>query len=115
MSTRKPQRGEVWRASLDPSRGHEQGGTRPVLVVSDDAFNSSASGMCVVLPITSRDKKIPWHVELAPREGGLTMRSFIKCEDVRAVSAERLQARLGKVEREKMEAVEYRLRLLLNL
>ena len=69
----------------------------------------------MVLPITSRDKKIPWHVELAPREGGLTMKSFIKCEDVRAVSTERLQARLGKVDRENMEAVEYRLRLLLNL
>ena len=115
MSNHKPQRGEVWRAGLDPSRGHEQGGTRPVLVVSDDAFNGSASGMCVVLPITSRDKKIPWHVELAPPEGGLTMKSYIKCEDVRAVSLKRLQARLGEISRDNMEAVEYRLRVLLSL
>lgn len=115
MSSSKPQRGEVWRAGLDPSRGHEQGGTRPVLVVSDDAFNSSASGMCVVLPITSRDKKIPWHVELVPSEGGLTMKSYIKCEDVRAVSVERLQEKLGEIKSQKMEDVEYRLRVLLNL
>lgn len=115
MSGRKPQRGEVWRANLDPSRGHEQGSTRPVLVVSDDAFNVSASGMCVVLPITSRDKKIPWHVQIEANQSGLTMKSFIKCEDVRAVSIERLQARLGEISREQTEAVEYRLRVLLNL
>lgn len=115
MSRDKPRRGEVWRASLDPSRGHEQGGTRPVLVVSDDAFNLSASGMCVVLPITSRDKKIPWHVEIEANQSGLTMRSFIKCEDVRAVSVERLLEKLGEINSEKIEAVEYRLRVLLNL
>ncbi len=36
----RPQRGEVWRADLDPVRGHEQAGTRRILIVSDDLFNS---------------------------------------------------------------------------
>ena len=37
----RPQRGEVWRADLDPVRGHEQAGTRPILIISDDIFNNS--------------------------------------------------------------------------
>ncbi|MDQ3814514.1 MAG: type II toxin-antitoxin system PemK/MazF family toxin, partial [Armatimonadota bacterium] len=79
----KPLRGEVWRAELDPVRGHEQGGTRPVLIVSDDAFNTGPAALCIALPFTSKDKRIPWHVAVAPPEGGLTMPSWIKCEDIR--------------------------------
>src|SRR6185295_5268066 len=46
-------RGEVWLADLDPTRGHEQAGRRPVLIVSDDVFNAGAAELVVVLPMTS--------------------------------------------------------------
>ena len=46
------QRGEIWIVSLDPSAGHEQRGTRPVLIVSPAAFNE-VTGTPVVLPITT--------------------------------------------------------------
>ena len=46
------QRGDIWLVSLDPSAGHEQQGTRPVLIVSPDAFNK-LTGVPVVLPITT--------------------------------------------------------------
>jgi len=46
------QRGDIWLVSLDPSAGHEQQGTRPVLLVSPDAFNK-LTGVPVVLPITT--------------------------------------------------------------
>ena len=46
------QRGEIWRVSLDPTAGHEQRGTRPVLIVSPRAFNE-LTGTPIVLPITS--------------------------------------------------------------
>ena len=46
------QRGEIWIVSLDPSAGHEQRGTRPVLIVSRAAFNE-VTGTPVVLPITA--------------------------------------------------------------
>jgi len=49
----------------------------------------------VVLPITTKDKKVPLHVKLMPSESGLKEPSFIKCEDVRSVSIERLSNRLG--------------------
>ncbi|MBQ9619305.1 MAG: type II toxin-antitoxin system PemK/MazF family toxin, partial [Neisseriaceae bacterium] len=43
-------RGDIWLVSLDPSVGHEQAGSRPVLIISPDKFNQ-ASGLPIVLPI----------------------------------------------------------------
>jgi mRNA interferase MazF len=111
----KPARGEVWLADLNPVKEHEQAGKRPCLVISVDLFNQGASGLIVVLPITSKEKRIPFHVELNPPEGGLKVRSFIKCEDVRSISVERLEKRWGTVSSEILAAVEDRLRILLGL
>lgn len=108
-------RGEVWLANLNPVKGHEQAGKRPCLVISVDLFNQGASGLVVVLPITSKEKGIPFHVELNPPEGGLRVRSFIKCEDVRSISVERLEDRWGIVSPEILIAVEDRLRILMGL
>jgi mRNA interferase MazF len=115
VSVADPARGEVWSVELEPTRGHEQGGTRPCLVVSADRFNQGQSGLAVVLPITSRRKGIPFHVEVQPPEGGLTTPSFIKCEDVRSVARERLVRRWGTVTRVTLAEVESRLRILLEM
>lgn len=90
-------RGEIWLADLNPVKGHEQAGKRPCLVMSVDLFNQGASGLVVVLPITSKDKSIPFHVKIDPPEGGIKTQSFIKCEDVRSISVERLGKRWGSV------------------
>ncbi len=111
----KPRRGEVWLVDLNPARGHEQAGKRPALVISVDLFNSGPAGLAVVLPVTTKDKKIPLHVKISPPEGGVKETSFIKCEDIRAVSTERLLARLGEVSQNTMAAVEDRVRILLGL
>ncbi|OGF57353.1 MAG: growth inhibitor PemK [Candidatus Fraserbacteria bacterium RBG_16_55_9] len=111
----EPSRGEVWLVDLNPTRGHEQAGVRPALVVSVDLFNHGPAGLVVILSITTRAKGIPFHVEIKPPDGGLKTRSFIKCEDVRSVAKERLSQRLGEVTGATMEAVEDRLRILLNL
>ena len=100
---------------LDPVRGHEQAGRRPALVVSVDALNHSRAELAIVLPITSRDKGIRSHVEIRPPEGGLGVTSFAKCEDVRSISTVRLEKRLGRVTRTTMQAVQERLRILLDL
>lgn len=110
-----PARGEIWTVDLNPVRGHEQAGRRSALVVSVDLFNEGPSGLVVVLPITSTDRRIPFHVPLHPPEGGLRKRSFAKCEDVRSISRERLAERLGEVTQGTMAAVEDRLRILLGL
>ncbi|NJL38501.1 MAG: type II toxin-antitoxin system PemK/MazF family toxin [Leptolyngbyaceae cyanobacterium RM2_2_4] len=111
----QPARGEVWLIDLNPVKGHEQAGKRPCLVISVDLFNQGASGLIVVLPITSKEKRIPFHVELNPPEGGLKVRSFIKCEDVRSISVGRLEKRWGIVSSETLAAVEDRLRILMGL
>jgi mRNA interferase MazF len=110
-----PVRGEIWLVDLNPTRGHEQGGRRPGLVVSVDLFNQGPAGLVIVIPITTKEKGIPLHVEIKAPEGGLTKRSFIKSEDIRSVSRERLVQRLGQVARSTLDAVEDRLRILLNL
>jgi mRNA interferase MazF len=110
-----PLRGDIWLIDLNPTRGHEQAGKRPGLVVSVDLFNQGPAGLVVVIPITTKEKGIPFHVEIKPPEGGLTKRSFVKCEDLRSVSKERLVQRMGRVARNTLGAVDDRLRILLDL
>jgi mRNA interferase MazF len=109
------QRGEVWTVDFDPVRGHEQGGLRPALVVSTDSFNAGPAALMVVLPITSRGKGIRWHVAIDPPEGGLTVQSFVKCDNVRSISQARLSRHWGIVSAVTLKAVEDRLRILLDL
>ncbi|MBI5447044.1 MAG: type II toxin-antitoxin system PemK/MazF family toxin [Deltaproteobacteria bacterium] len=115
MSSSGPSRADIWFVDLNPTRGHEQAGHRPALVVSVDPFNEGPSGLVVLLPITSKAKRVPFHVPLVPPEGGLSQPSFIKCEDIRSVAKERLTRRTGGVTPVTMEAVEDRLRILLGL
>ncbi len=110
-----PSRGEVWLVDPTPTRGHEPAGTRPGLVVSVDPFNHGPAGLVVVLPLTSVAKGIPFHVEIRPPEGGVKLKSFIKCEDVRSVAKDRLSRRWGKVSGNTLLAVEDRLRILFGL
>lgn len=113
--TPPPSYGEVWQIDFDPVQGHEQGGTRPGLVLSNDTYNHSAAQMVIVAPITSRFRNIPMRVPVDPPEGGLRARSFIKCEDLRAVSTTRLSRRLGTLSPGTIAEVADRLRILLNL
>lgn len=110
-----PNRGEVWTVSLDPTRGHEQAGSRPCLVLSVNEFNHGRAGLVVVLPITSRIRTIPSHVRLPRGEAGLRQDSVVKCEEVRCISKERLATRWGAVAPSTISAVESRVRLILGL
>jgi mRNA interferase MazF len=84
-------------------------------VFSVDSFNAGPAGLVVVLPLTTRVKGIPLHVELNPPEGGLGERSFIKCEDIRSISMDRLVSPLGAVSQETLARVEERVRILLGV
>jgi mRNA interferase MazF len=108
-------RGEVWQVNLNPTQGHEQAGIGPALIVSEDTFNNGPADLVIVVPITSVGKGIPFHVEVKPPEGGLTMRSFIKCEEIRCVSKQRLSQRLGEVSKRTIENVEDRIKIVLDL
>ena len=109
-------RGDVWLADLEPARGREQTGERPVLVVSTDPFNQGRSGLVVAVPFTTRRRGLPIHVEVRPPDGGLRDVSFAMCEQVRSLAVERLGPRpFGSVPPAVLRAVEDRLRLLLDL
>jgi mRNA interferase MazF len=110
-----PVRGEVWQVDLNPTRGREQQGRRPALVVSTDRFNKGPAELVVVVPLTSVDKRIPLHVRIDPPEGGVKQRSFAKCEDIRSISKDRLIKRWGSVSPATIQDVEDRLRILLDL
>jgi mRNA interferase MazF len=110
-----PQRGEVWLADLDPIKGREQAGRRPVLVVSVAEFNQSGADLVVAIPVTTNLRSIPWHVVAEPPEGGLKAPSAIMCEALRSVSKARLERRWGVVSPATMSEVEDRLRILLSL
>lgn len=91
-----PERGELWLAALDPVGPDEQGGTRPVLVVSTDAFDAWPVGLVIVVPITTGDRGFAHHVLVAG--GGLDRPSFAVPEYVRSVSQRRLRRRIGTAE-----------------
>jgi mRNA interferase MazF len=110
-----PKRGEVWWVVLDPTRGREQAGRRPALVLSADVLNTSAAGIVSILPITSRDRGIRSHVAMQPPEGGLAVPSWVLCEQVRTISRERLLGRIGAVTPRTLDAVSDRVRVLLDL
>jgi mRNA interferase MazF len=116
MKPRAPvSRGEIWLADLNPTRGHEQAGMRPVLVMSDDIFNRGAAGLVIALPLTTTLRPIPSHIRVDPPEGGLRHPSAVLCEAVRAISTERLHERWGRVRPGTIVRVEDVLRILLRL
>jgi len=113
LSPSTPERGEVWLAGLDPVVPGEQGGTRPVLVVSTNAFNAWPVGLVIVVPITTRDRGFAHHIVVAG--GGLDQPSFAMPEYVRSVARRRLRRRLGDAEEATLTAVDDWLRRLTGL
>jgi mRNA interferase MazF len=102
-------------ADLDPSRGREQSGTRPILVVSVDQLNHGPRDLVIILPMTGTPRNLPSHVPVNPPEGGLLKPSLIMTEQIRAISKDRLVRPLGSVTSQTMNQVENLIRLLLNL
>jgi len=115
MNKALPSRGEIWLANLNPSRGREQAGFRPCLVISVDRFSHGPAELVIVVPITSRNKAIPLHVEIAGKETGLDFTSYIKSEDIRSISRDRLEKKIGKVSEEVIREVLDRMEILLDI
>lgn len=110
-------RGELHQANLDPTTGSEQGGTRPVLIVSRNALNANAP-IVTVVPLTSRDNQrrlYPTHVELRAGEGALAKGSVVLCEQVRAVSKNRLTKKIGQISPQMLAIVDSTLKIALDL
>lgn len=110
-----PQRGEIWLADFNPTRGREQAGCRPALVLSVDRFNAGPADLVIALPVTKTIRSIATHVVIQPPEAGIKVESAILCEALRSVSRERLIVRWGRVSPGTLAEVEDRVRILLGL
>ena len=82
-------RGDIVWADLDPTRGHEQGGQRPVLVLSRRVFNER-SGTVIAVAITGQPQRAGFPLTLEIQSAELPKRSWIKISQVRTLSVQRL-------------------------
>ena len=109
-------RGEVWYADLSPSKGSEQGGMRPVLVIQNNIGNKHAP-TTIVAPITSRltKKLLPTHIAVAQGEGGLKAESIVLLEQIRVVDKQRLLQKLGALSSKKILEIDEAIRISLEV
>ena len=90
------QAGDILLADLNPVAGHEQGGRRPVLVLSGPSYNELRNEQLIVAAITSRQRNLPFHIAVGT-ESGLRVASWVQSESVRAISVQRVVRPLGRV------------------
>jgi mRNA interferase MazF len=94
-------RGEIRWAELNPVRGREQAGRRPVLVLSHDVFNER-SGTVIAMVLTSQEPRAGFPLTLESRAVGLTRRSWIKISQIRTLSVDRLGQRIARASDEEL-------------
>jgi mRNA interferase MazF len=97
-------RGEVRWAALNPVRGHEQAGERPVLVLSHDVFNER-SGTVIAVALTSQEPRAGYPLTLELTTAKLPKRSWVKISQIRTLSTERIGKRLGRASDEELGKV----------
>jgi mRNA interferase MazF len=97
-------RGEIYWADLALTRGHEQAGQRPVLVISHDVFNER-SGTVVALALTSQPPRAGLPLALKIESVKLPKPSWVKISQIRTLSTERLGRRLGRMSPEELALV----------
>ena len=95
-------RGEIYWADLNPVRGSEQAGFRPVVILSHEIFNRR-SGTVIAMAITSQPQRSGFPLTLALPDDRLPRRSWIKISQIRTISAERLGKRLGAVDKDVLD------------
>ncbi len=113
---RKIKRGDIYYADLNPVIGSEQGGTRPVLIISNNIGNKH-SPTVIVAAITSRahtKSRLPTHKNIN-EFSGLTQNSVVLLEQIRTIDKQRLQMFLGTLDRRFMVSVDDALSISLAL
>ncbi len=99
-------RGEIRWADLNPARGHEQAGLRPVLILSHDIFNEK-SGTVIAVAITSQPQKAGFPLTLELKSPNLPKKSWLKISQIRTLSVERIGKVVAKASLEELnQAIE---------
>ena len=97
-------RGNIYWADLNPVRGSEQAGVRPVLVLSHDVFNDR-SGTVIAVVLTSRPQRAGFPLTLKLESAELPAPSWVKISQIRTLSTERLSRRVAAVPAEELDQV----------
>ena len=97
-------RGEVRWADLSPTRGHEQSGRRPVLILSADVFNQR-SGTVIAVALTTQPPRAGFPLTLEVGPGQLSKPAWIKIGQIRTLSVQRIGRRMGTVSPEEVAQV----------
>ncbi|MCF7830581.1 type II toxin-antitoxin system PemK/MazF family toxin [Candidatus Gracilibacteria bacterium] len=96
---------DIYLVNLNPIKGSEQAGVRPVVIVSGNTMNEKLE-ICIVCPISSKEKKYASCVPIKKsKSNGLSSNSEIISFQVRTVSKERFGKKLGKITEEQLEQV----------
>jgi mRNA interferase MazF len=94
-------RGEIRWADLNPVRGHEQGGKRPVVIISQDVFNER-SGTVIAMAVTSQPQRAGFPLTLNLESANLPKRSWVKIGQIRTLSVDRIGELVDMVSPEQM-------------
>lgn len=109
-------RGEIYLVELNQTRGSEQGGIRPVLIIQNNVGNKF-SPTVIVASITSKltKTKMPTHVEVKASYDGLVQDSKVMLEQIRTIDKSRIRQKLGEISKENIEKVDQALLVSLSL
>jgi mRNA interferase MazF len=105
--------GEIWLTDLEPAVANEQGGVRPCLVISSDAYHRMPIRHVIIAPVTTKDRQLDHHVELVD-EGGLDRISYVMTEGVRAISVQRCMRKLGRISPDTLALARFHVRKFLG-
>lgn len=97
-------RGDIRWADLNPVRGREHAGLRPVLILSHDVFNER-SGTVIAVALTSQEPRAGFPLTVQSSAAGLPKRSWIKISQIRTLAVERMGRRLGVAPAEELARV----------
>lgn len=99
-------KGEIWMEELNPVKGSEQSGKRPVIIVSGNAMNDHFD-LVITCPLSSKVKNFPGNIILQPDNiNGIKEKSEILVFQIRTISKQRLKVKLGNIGKEDMSRLE---------
>ncbi len=97
-------RGEIRWADLNPAKGREQSGLRPVLILSHDVFNDR-SGTVIAVALTSQPQKAGFPLTFELKSRDLPKQSWVKISQIRTLSVERIGKLIGRASIEELAQI----------
>ncbi|MBZ0273468.1 type II toxin-antitoxin system PemK/MazF family toxin [bacterium] len=110
-----PRQGEIYWVELDPVQGHEQGKTRPCIVVSTSEFNRIRYELAWIVPITSNPRRHTFTVDIDAKGTGLREPGRALCHQLRVVSFRRIGSRIGEVKSETWNKIQKHIAAIVGL